>query len=354
MEPGGPPRPESQQEQQPQQQQPQQQGQVEPPRPGGTAGSEQHLFPMAVHRSPERPLLSYRPLFTASCGLVALLVPGLLGSVLTLVALPGCLGGGGGSSEDPKGAPPKPPSEETGSTATSSTPSCTSSTSSSDSSPPAVGPPPVTVFTRGKLYYRSAYLNESGGHLYVGAMEKLFKLPLENITSQPFKELDLPAESGSVTRCAIYTGQLKLGKDVDCRNHVREVHPIRDGSTLYVCGTNARAPTDWQVQADDLTLVPVATQVPIGGNNQSEQAEGRCPFYVYQDSSSLWLGERYARRRRSREKQVFRCGPDQPHSVAAFSTSDHAYFVFSEEGLERKASGLKNVSTLARVCKVRR
>ncbi|KAK8757314.1 hypothetical protein V5799_005048 [Amblyomma americanum] len=108
---------------------------------------------------------------------------------------------------------------------------------------------------------------------------------------------------GSWVICYVATGSYlvppdsRLGKDVDCRNHVREVHPIRDGSTLYVCGTNARAPTDWQVQADDLTLVPVATQVPIGGNNQSEQAEGRCPFYVYQDSSSLWLVPRRSRLR---------------------------------------------------------
>ncbi|KAL3250004.1 hypothetical protein MRX96_055618 [Rhipicephalus microplus] len=184
--------------------------------------------------------------------------------------------------------------------------------------------------------------------------EKLFKLPLDDITSP----------------------DLKLGKDVDCRNHIRVVQPIRDGSTLYICGTNSRAPTDWQIQAEDLTLVPAANQVPMVGTNESEKAEGRCPYYVYQSSESLWLDDAPSNGSSSvvalttlstGVHGLFRYGVSNPRGlrlrsddsravqkpvlVGAFSTAEHAYFVFREEGVERKACGSRNLSTVARVCK---
>ncbi|KAH7962715.1 hypothetical protein HPB52_017614 [Rhipicephalus sanguineus] len=184
--------------------------------------------------------------------------------------------------------------------------------------------------------------------------EKLFQLPLDDITSP----------------------NLKLGKDVDCRNHICVVQPIRDGSTLYICGTNSRAPTDWQVQAADLTLVPAADQVPMVGTNVSEQAQGRCPYYVYQTSESLWLDDAPSTGISSvvaltalstGQYGFFRYGVPNPRGllllstdssavqkpdlVGAFSTTEHAYFVFREEGIERKACGARNLSTVARVCK---
>lgn len=33
----------------------------------------------------------------------------------------------------------------------------------------------------------------------------------------------------------------------DCRNHVRVIQPMGDGSRLYVCGTNAHNPKDWVI-----------------------------------------------------------------------------------------------------------
>ncbi|KAL1435571.1 hypothetical protein MTO96_000228 [Rhipicephalus appendiculatus] len=47
------------------------------------------------------------------------------------------------------------------------------------------------------------------------------------------------------------------------------------------------------------------------GTNVSEQAQGRCPYYVYQSSESLWLDDVYARRRRTVEWQLERGGPDR-------------------------------------------
>lgn len=33
----------------------------------------------------------------------------------------------------------------------------------------------------------------------------------------------------------------------DCRNHIRVIQPMGDGSRLYLCGTNAHSPKDWVV-----------------------------------------------------------------------------------------------------------
>jgi Sema domain len=33
----------------------------------------------------------------------------------------------------------------------------------------------------------------------------------------------------------------------DCRNHIRVIQPIGDGTRLYVCGTNAHNPKDWVI-----------------------------------------------------------------------------------------------------------
>ncbi|XP_075728769.1 uncharacterized protein LOC142769687 isoform X1 [Rhipicephalus microplus] len=274
------------------------------------------------------------------CGaLLAMVVTGFVGSLVTLIALPGCLRGQEDVSpcapqstmpRPTKSQPTKPPQTPV-TPPTPSTPAVTAAPSAANPSAPVepvvpsaptvpvvpvvpVVPglvdPPVKVFTQGKLFYRAAYVDDSRGHLFVGAKEKLFKLPLDDITSPDLKELDLPAPISNVNKCSIYRSQHQLGKDVDCRNHIRVVQPIRDGSTLYICGTNSRAPTDWQIQAADLTLVPAANQVPMVGTNESEKAEGRCPYYVYQSSESLWLDDVYARRRRAVEWQFERGGAD--------------------------------------------
>lgn len=38
-----------------------------------------------------------------------------------------------------------------------------------------------------------------------------------------------------------------LFQHYDCRNHVRVIQPIGDGTQLYICGTNAHNPKDWVI-----------------------------------------------------------------------------------------------------------
>ncbi|XP_065297798.1 semaphorin-2A-like isoform X2 [Dermacentor albipictus] len=195
-------------------------------------------------------------------------------------------------------------------------------------------------------------------------------------------ELKLPPPKDRVKACETIGGHL-LGKEVDCRNHIRVVQPIGDGRTLYICGTNARAPTDWQVMAEDLTLVPAVRQKAIFQSNETGKAEGRCSYFVSQETSSLWLdnapepgassvvsiwplsGNKHAFYRApiAMEKSDGTRYPHlltdttstavliDPHSVGAIAWGRYAYFVFRESALETKVCGQRVASTVGRVCK---
>lgn len=36
-------------------------------------------------------------------------------------------------------------------------------------------------------------------------------------------------------------------QNFDCRNHIRVIQSIGDGSRIYVCGTNAHSPKDYVI-----------------------------------------------------------------------------------------------------------
>ncbi|EEB16176.1 conserved hypothetical protein [Pediculus humanus corporis] len=101
----------------------------------------------------------------------------------------------------------------------------------------------IQEFTCGKLYYRTFYLDEKRNSLYVGAMDKLFKLKLNSISHSSCERDSLSLEPSDVGNC------VSKGKSeyFDCRNHVRVIQAIGDGSRFYVCGTNAHNPKDWVI-----------------------------------------------------------------------------------------------------------
>ena len=47
----------------------------------------------------------------------------------------------------------------------------------------------------------------------------------------------------------------------DCRNHVRVIQPMGDGSRLYVCGTNAHNPKDWVINVSIFISYGLALQL---------------------------------------------------------------------------------------------
>ena len=95
---------------------------------------------------------------------------------------------------------------------------------------------PISELTCGHLFYRALYLDDSKDVLYVGAMDRLVKISnLQNISETDCSRDSMILKANSIPNC------ISRGKsiDYDCRNHIRVIRPIGDGSRLYICGTNA-------------------------------------------------------------------------------------------------------------------
>ena len=95
---------------------------------------------------------------------------------------------------------------------------------------------PISELTCGHLYYRSLYLDETKDVLYVGGMDRLVKIEnLQNISETDCSRNSMILKANSIPNC------ISRGKSMeyDCRNHIRVIAPIGDGSRLYICGTNA-------------------------------------------------------------------------------------------------------------------
>ncbi|KAJ6642294.1 Semaphorin-2A, partial [Pseudolycoriella hygida] len=102
----------------------------------------------------------------------------------------------------------------------------------------------VREFTCGKLYYRAFYLDEKQDALYVGAMDRVFKLNTKNVTlSGCDKDHIMLEPTGSDIVNCVSRGKSQL---FECRNHVRVIQPMQNGK-LYICGTNAHNPKDYVI-----------------------------------------------------------------------------------------------------------
>ena len=135
----------------------------------------------------------------------------------------------------------------------------------------------VREFTCGKLYYRTLHLDCKSDALYVGAMDKVFRLNLSNISDSNCDKDSLNMVSNDPNACII------KGKSVefDCRNHIEVIQPIGDGNRLYICGTNAYSPKDWMIYTN-LTHVSLNEYVP-------EIGIGKCPYDPTDNSTAIWV-----------------------------------------------------------------
>ncbi|KAG7302065.1 Semaphorin-2A, partial [Plutella xylostella] len=100
----------------------------------------------------------------------------------------------------------------------------------------------VREFTCGTLYYRTFFMDSKRDALYVGAMDRLYRLNMNNISSSHCERDAINLEPSNVAQC------VSKGKSehFDCRNHIRVIQPMgEERSRLYVCGTNAHSPKDW-------------------------------------------------------------------------------------------------------------
>ncbi|XP_075210954.1 semaphorin 2a [Lycorma delicatula] len=233
----------------------------------------------------------------------------------------------------------------------------------------------VRDFTCGRLYYRTLYVDERRDALYVGAMDKVFRLNLSNISHSNCERDSMGLEPTNIINC------VSRGKSehFECRNHARVVTPIGDGTRLYVCGTNAHNPKDWVVYSN-LTHLPRSEYVPGVGVGIA-----KCPYDPNDNSTAVWVergnpGELPALysgtnaeftkadavifrtdlhnltsgRREYTFKRTLKYDSkwlDKPDFVGSYDIGQYVFFFFRETAVEYINCGKNVYSRVARVCK---
>jgi len=233
----------------------------------------------------------------------------------------------------------------------------------------------VKLFTCGKNYYRTFHLDAENDVLYVGAMDRIYKLNLSNVNRTLCEADSIYLEPQNSKNC------ISKGKSehYECRNHIRVIQRIENGKRLYVCGTNANSPKDWILNPNLSELGPDETYPGIGNGI------GKCPFDPEDNSTAVWVehgnpGDLPALYSGSvaeftrADSVVFRTNLynftdgkelypflrtvkydskwlDKPHFVGSFDLGEYVYFFFRESAVEYINCGKNIFSRVARVCK---
>ncbi|XP_047003750.1 semaphorin-2A-like isoform X1 [Schistocerca americana] len=233
----------------------------------------------------------------------------------------------------------------------------------------------LSEFSCGKLYYRTFMLDSKRDSLYVGAMDRVFRLNLNNISQSQCDKDSLVMEASHVANC------VSKGKSehFDCRNHIRVIQPMGNGNRLYVCGTNAHSPKDWVIYAN-LTHLSRRDYVPGVGTGVA-----KCPYDPADNSTAVWvergnpgglpglysgtnaeftkadtvifrtdLHNLTTGRREFSFKRTLKYDSkwlDKPNFVGSFDVGEHVLFFFREPAVEYINCGKSVYSRVARVCK---
>lgn len=235
----------------------------------------------------------------------------------------------------------------------------------------------VREFQCGKFYYRTFYLDEERDSLYVGAMDRVFRLNLKNISMTACERdaIILDPSSPDIRNC-VSKGKSEM---FDCKNHIRVIQPMDNGNRLYICGTNAHNPKDVVIYSN-LTHLSRSEFVPGIGHGIA-----KCPYdpldnstaiYVHQgnpgDLPALYSGTnaeftkadtvifRTDLYNMTTGKKVFNFKRtlkydskwlDKPNFVGSFDIGEYVYFFFRETAVEYINCGKAVYSRIARVCK---
>ncbi|KAJ1522229.1 hypothetical protein ONE63_002537 [Megalurothrips usitatus] len=219
------------------------------------------------------------------------------------------------------------------------------------------------------------YLDEERDALFLGAMDRVFRLNLSNISHSHCEKDSLLLEPTNVANC------VSKGKSehFDCRNHIRVLQPVDDGRRLYVCGTNAHSPRDWVINWN-LTHLNRQQFVPGVG-----QGAAKCPYDPADNSTALWvrdgnpgglpglysgtnaeftkadtvifrsdLHNMTTGRKEYTFKRTLKYDSkwlDKPNFVGSFDVGDYVLFFFRETAVEYINCGKAVYSRVARVCK---
>lgn len=233
----------------------------------------------------------------------------------------------------------------------------------------------VREFTCGMMYYRTFHLDTKRDALYVGAMDRVYRLNLSNINQSSCERDALNLEPNNVANC------VSKGKTehFDCRNHIRVIQSMSNGDRLYICGTNAHNPKDWVINAN-LTHLSRNTFVPGIG-----MGIAKCPYDPADNSTAVWvergnpgdlpglysgtnaeftkadtvifrtdLHNLTTGRKEYSFKRTLKYDSkwlDKPNFVGSFDIGEYVLFFFRETAVEYINCGKSVYSRVARVCK---
>ncbi|CAG0887062.1 unnamed protein product [Cyprideis torosa] len=268
----------------------------------------------------------------------------------------------GSSSSGPLGAPSGPTFAQ-GSVTDSTTFSCLAKREN------------ALDFSCGRLFYRTFHIDRQRDFLYVGAMDRIFRLPLRNINRTDCEGDSMILDASNVASC-ISKGK---SKDFECRNHIRVIQPMGNGEKLYVCGTNAYQPKDLVIYSN-LSRLARHEHVPGVGDGIA-----KCPFDPTDNSTALWvekgnpggypglysgtvaeftkadtvifrmdLVDPITKRKKYNFKRTLKYNSnwlDKPNFVGSYEIGEYVYFFFRETAVEYINCGKAVYSRVARVCK---
>merc|ERR1712110_943527 len=206
-------------------------------------------------------------------------------------------------------------------------------------------------------------------------MDRLVKIEnLQNISETDCSS-SMILKANSVPNC------ISRGKSMeyDCRNHIRVIAPIGDGSRLYICGTNAHSPKDEVIYANLTHLARNEFYPGIG------DGIAKCPFDPEDNSTAIWVesgnpgdhptlysgtnaeftkadtvifrGDIFDPETGRREytfKRTLKYDShmlDKPDFVGSYDVGEYVYFFFREMAVEYMNCGRNVYSRVARVCK---
>ncbi|KAF2350737.1 Sema domain [Trinorchestia longiramus] len=232
----------------------------------------------------------------------------------------------------------------------------------------------VQEFSCGRLFYRTFHLEESRDTLYVGAMDRVFRVSLSNISQTSCEGDSVKLDPTSVSTC-VNRGK---SENFECRNHIRVIQPMSN-DRLYVCGTNAHNPKDWVIYGN-LSHLQRQEHVPGIGSGV-----GRCPFDPNDNNTAVWVeegnpgglaglysgtvaeftkadtvifrGDLYNTTTKRREypfKRTIKYDSkwlDKPNFVGSYDVGEYVMFFFRETAVEYINCGKNIYSRVARVCK---